>query len=299
MLLLIIVFILIGSISALVISLSEDDFMFNEYIERTVEYEQIYMMSDLAFEAVKEILKNDNSKVDYYGEFWSQNIIIPIENGKINIQIVDQERFLNPNYLVNLDDTVNQKYFSIFERLFSYLNIDERVLYNIIDWIDKNSQSDGGKEIYPDFVAKNSKIDTLEELLLIEGINDKILYGNSSSSGLNLGLNSVLSPYSNGKVNINTASKWVLMSLDRDIDEALANEIVLYRKRKYFKDIKDLNLVEGVTGDIIHRISGLVDVKSENFLVNIDITFGDREYKMFLLLNRKGKNIRKIWQKVY
>lgn len=297
--LLIVVLILIGSIAATVTTVSEDSYLLDEYTSRTIEYEQIYMMADLALEAVKEIFKNDDPKVDYYGEYWSQNITVPIENGMVTVTIVDQERFLNPNYLVDSRDRINSKYLNIFKRLFFLLNINESILYNIIDWIDKNQFSNGGVEVYTDYPAKNRKIDTLEELRLINGIDNQIFNGTVENGEFKPGLKSLLSPYSNGKVNVNTASKWVLMSLDQDIDSALADAIIAYRKNKPFKNLNDLNLVDGVTGDIIHRISTVADVKSKNFIINMDIKIGDRDYKLLFLVERNGKNINEKWRKIY
>ncbi len=297
--LLIVVLILIGSIAATVTSVSEDSYLLDEYTSRTIEYEQIYMMADLAIESVKEIFKNDDPKVDYYGEYWSQNITVPIENGMVTVTIVDQERFLNPNYLVDSRDRINSKYLNIFKRLFFLLNINESILYNIVDWIDKNQFSNGGVEVYTDYPAKNRKIDTLEELRLINGIDNQIFNGTVENGEFKPGLKSLLSPYSNGKVNVNTASKWVLMSLDQDIDSALADAIIAYRKNKPFKNLNDLNLVDGVTGDIIHRISTVADVKSKNFIVNMDIKIGDRDYKLLFLVERNGKNINEKWRKIY
>ncbi len=297
--LLIVVLILIGSIAATVTSVSEDSYLLDEYTSRTIEYEQIYMMADLALEAVKEIFKNDDPKVDYYEEYWSQNITVPIENGMVTVTIVDQERFLNPNYLVDKKDKIDKKYLDIFKRLFFLLNINENILYNIIDWIDKNQFSNGGVEVYTDYPAKNRKIDTLEELRLINGIDDQIFNGTVENGEYKPGLKSLLSPYSDGKVNVNTASKWILMALDQDIDPALADAIIAYRKNKPFKNLNDLNLVDGVTGDIIHRISTVADVKSKNFLINMDIKLGDRDYKLLFLVERDGKNIKEKWRKVY
>ncbi len=297
--LLIVVLILIGSIAATVTSVSEDSYLLDEYTTRTIEYEQIYMMADLAIEAVKEIFKNDDPEVDYYGEYWSQNITVPIENGMVTVTIVDQERFLNPNYLVDSRDRINSKYLNIFKRLFFLLNINESILHNIIDWIDKNQFSNGGVEVYTDYPAKNRKIDTLEELRLINGIDNQVFNGTVENGEFKPGLKSLLSPYSNGKVNVNTASKWVLMSLDQDIDSALADAIIAYRKNKPFKNLNDLNLVDGVTGDIIHRISTVADVKSKNFIVNMDIKIGDRDYKLLFLVEKNGKNINEKWRKIY
>jgi len=297
-LLLIAVIILIGSLSASLTFISEDSFTLNEYVERTVEYQQIYEVSNLAVDAVREILASDSGDADYYGEMWTQNFTIPLENGSIQMVIIDQERFLNPNYLVDKNGAVNQEYKKVFTRLFEILNIDLRILDNIIDWIDRDDISSGGLEKYPDYPAKNDKMDSIEELKLIGGVSHQVFNGTITPSGFKPGLKNVLTVYSNGKVNVNTASKWVLMALDPDIDETLAAGIISYRKEKFFKNINDLNLVDGITGDIIHRISPFVDVKSENFLVELVIRLGERDYKIYFLMERKGKKITEKWRKI-
>ena len=89
-----------------------------------------------------------------------------------------------------------------------------------------------------------------------------------------------------------------LTPVKQPIDEALANEIIIYRQRKPFKNIKDLVLVDGFNSDILYRIENMIDVKSENFLAKIDITKGERKYKMIILLNRQNKT-KIVWRKLY
>ena len=297
--LLIIVLVLIGSIAVSVLSISKDSYVLDEYVQRTIEYENIYLVSDAITKALKDIFKNDTQNFDYLGEFWSERLTVPIENGEIKLVIVDQERFLNPNFLVDRADRINNKYLNIFLRLFDLLNINQQILFNIVDWIDKNNTSNGGIEFYQDYQAKNSKLDTLEELKLIEGIDETIFNGRVENGEFVPGFKSVLSVYSNGKVNINTASKWVLMALDNDIDETLASSIIAYRNTKPFKNINDLIFVEGMNSDILHRISPIIDVKSQNFIAYVDIILGDRKYKMQILIERQGRNIKEKWRRVF
>ncbi|MCF6185672.1 MAG: general secretion pathway protein GspK, partial [Bacteroidales bacterium] len=71
------------------------------------------------------------------------------------------------------------------------------------------------------------------------------------------------------------ASKYILQSLDPQMDEQIVLNILSYRKEKPCKTINDLALVDGITSDIVYRLKQLniVDVKSENFLVDIKIDF--------------------------
>ncbi len=294
---LIVVIILIGSLGGIVLNLTEDRYIFENYIKNKIETEEIFLISDSASEAVIKLLDSDDKNIDYIGEFWSQTLPVDIGKGKVIIEITDQERYLNPNYLIK-GKNLDQKMYNIFERLFTILEINPKILNNIIDWIDPDSFSSGGEEEYQLFKAKNSKLDTLDELRLIKGIDDHIFNGTIKNGEFKPGLRSVISPYSNGKVNINTASKWVLMSLDQDIDESLASNILSYRAEKPFKRVDDLINVDGMNSDILYRIKPYIDVKSQNFLANIELIIGDRKYKLVILLNRSAKT-KVIWKKLY
>jgi len=293
--LLLVLFIIMG-LSSIILSLSEDVFTLKEYTERTVDYENIYSISNKVEVFLTNLFQRDNPDVDYLGEAWSKELIIPSTEGEIKILIVDQERYLNPNKLITEEGKINKEYFRIFERLFSILGINRELLYNIIDWIDKNKTSDGGEEIYKDYLAKNDYLDTPEELLLIKGFNEKIFYGDKEKD--KIGLKEFITTFSNGKVNINTAPKYVLMALDENIDGILADKIISERKKNPFKTVSDIRRVDGIDIRTYFRIRDIIDVKSENFIAYFDIKLGDRIYKVILLFKRNNKNIKKVWIKV-
>ncbi len=292
-----IIFSLIGTLTIFVTELADDTYFFDEYVQRTLQQEQLFFISDIGIEAVKNILSQDKNGYDGYDEMWAKPIPIEIEEGSLSILIIDQERYLNPNILIN--DNEEELYFNTLRRLFFLANIDDYILYNIRDWIDKDTTSSGGEEDYIDYPAKNDVIDTIDELLLIKGVTKEFFYGDEKN-GI-IGLKYILSPYSNGKVNVNTAPSIVLMALDERIDASLAQDIIAYRKEHPFKTINDLNLA-GVSGDIIYNIKDkkrLVDVKSQNFLVKININLGDREYKLTALLEKRAGKITEKWRVFY
>jgi len=294
-----IVFSIIGILTVFVTDLADDSYFFDNYVSSILEQEQIFYISDTAVEAVKNFLKEDKNEYDSLNENWAQEMPVQLEEASLDIQIIDQERFLNPNLLIKEDGKLDEKYYMVFERLFSIVRIDPVILYNIIDWIDPDKSSSGGEEDYIDFPAKNDKIDTLEELKLLKGVNNEVFNGKEEIGSYTPGLKDLLSPYSNGKVNINTANKWILMALDEDIDESLAEAIIAQRQEEPFTNVNDLVKVDGITSDIIYRIRPFTDVKSENFLVYITINLGEREYKLITLLNKKNKQVKEIWRKLY
>ncbi len=293
---------IISSLTFLTTQVSDDLYIYQTYVNDYKNREQLYLMSDTALKAVKNFLLKDDTAVDSFQDLWASEIPVITGEAQITVNITDQERYLNPNILINKDGkTINKKTFAVFERLFNILGYDTSILFNIIDWIDKDTISQGGKENYNNYNAKNDYLDSLEELKLIEGITPEIFNGTVSAGEFIPGLRSLFSSYSNGKVNINTASKYILQALDPQIDQQVALNILSYRKEKPFKTINDLALVDGMTSDIIYRLKQLniVDVKSENFLVDIKINFNDNIYHLIALMRRKNKNIDTIWRKIY
>ncbi len=291
---------IVGSLIFMLSSITEEYYIYKQYLYEYENREQIYLIFNSVEKAVKNLFKNDDATYDSLDEFWAKQIPFITEDAQINVLIVDQERYLNPNYLISKNGKdINQTYFQIFSRLFDQLNIDKQIIYNIIDWIDTNNVSDGGNERYKDYPTKNNKLDSLSELKLI-GVDDKTLNGYEKSGIQYIGLKDILSVYTDGKVNINTCSKQVLISLDPDIDQNLAEEIISYRKKRAFKRIEDLSLVGGVSSDIIYRLkrSNVVDVKSKNFLINAEIIYRERKYKLQILIRREGNSLKTVWRRL-
>ncbi|MBK3332296.1 general secretion pathway protein GspK [Persephonella atlantica] len=292
--------IIVSSLIFMLSSITEEYYIYKQYLYEYENREQIYLIFNSVEKAVKNLFKNDDATYDSLDEFWAKQIPFITEDAQINVLIVDQERYLNPNYLISKNGKdINQTYFQIFSRLFDQLNIDKQIIYNIIDWIDTNNVSDGGNEHYKDYSTKNSKLDSLSELKLI-GIDDNTLNGYEKNGIQYIGLKDILSVYTNGKININTCSKQVLISLDPDIDQNIAEEIISYRKKRAFKRIENLSLVGDVSSDIIYRLkrSNIVDVKSKNFLINAEIIYRERKYKLQILIRREGNSLKTVWRRL-
>ncbi|RMA93166.1 type II secretion system minor pseudopilin [Hydrogenothermus marinus] len=294
---------IISSLTFLLTSTAYDVEIYQKYVQDYKNKEQLYLISDTAIKAVEQFLKKDDSSYDSLNDFWAKEIPIITQDAQITLTVIDQERYLNPNILIKNDrKTINEKVFPIFERIFDNLGYDTSILYNIIDWIDKDDISQGGKENYTDYKAKNDYIESLNELRLIDGVDDNIFNGKVNEIGEYVpGLKDIFSPYLNGKININTAPIYILQALDPAIDKQIALNIITYRKTKPFKKIDDLALVDGINSDIIYRLKKLniLDIKSENFLVDIKIEFRDNTYHIIALINRKEKNTKLIWRKIY
>lgn len=170
----------------------------------------------------------------------------PSENfdGEIRIKIEDETGKFNINSLVYPDGrTLNITAYKSFQRLLELLSLEKTIADRIVDWIDiDTTPSITGSEN----MTKNNILSSVDELLLINGINrsdyDK------------------LSPYvtvygtrDNLIININTAREIVLMSLfDKSkgvfpITQDKANILIQRRKNKPFESYHEFNLEAGTS----------------------------------------------------
>lgn len=181
-------------------------------------------------------------------EYKTKNHIeMPVENpfedfqGDINVMVEDETAKFNLNALVREggDRDVNMGAYHALKRLLSVLKLDEEIADRIIDWIDENSAViiSGGES-----GAKNTFLDSTEELLLIHGITKQDY--------------DALVPYitvcgSKGVlyVNINRADIPVIRSLSGLITEQDAENIINYRNSTPFTG-------EGINGQLQGIVSG-------------------------------------------
>lgn len=109
----------------------------------------------------------------------------------------------------------------------------------LIDWMDTNptvygSGDDENTRYYPDIgvdnYCKNSSLESIEELLLVEGFDSTILYGDKEQE--KYGIIDYITIYTeDGLVNVNTAPKEVLQALGLNGEfESLADGIIAYRE---------------------------------------------------------------------
>ncbi len=148
-----------------------------------------------------------------------------------------------------------------FLRLIKLLYIEEKIAYKIIDWIDWDSEEIiRGSETN----AKNGKLHSVEELLQIDGVTDEIFRK----------LEPFITCYSDviTQININTAPKEVLMSLNESITNEIAQRIITRREVEPFRDLSELLKINGMTETIYQEIADKITVKSGVFKV---VAFGE------------------------
>ncbi len=182
--------------------------------------------------------------------------------GAVGIRFEDENSKFNINSVVWPNGALNDRAYQSFKRLLAVLGADESVADLVADRIDADMDErvPGSEE-----GAKNGYFEDPSELFLIEGVTrqdgEKLLpyltvYGMEAPAS--------------DTVNINTAPTQVIMSLNEDITEDLAQRVVSYRDMKPFESAGELTKVAGFEGALGQSLMGRVAVKAVNFSITAE-----------------------------
>lgn len=147
-------------------------------------------------------------------------------------------------YLVRISDEsgkidINTASEVILKNLFLNLGIEsdevDTIVDSIMDWRDSDdlhrlhgAESDYYMSLPNPYIAKDAKFDTLEELLLVKGISQAILYGSGEKKGV---IDFLTVNSKDKRINVNAATKEVLMAIPGMTPE-IADAIITLRESK-------------------------------------------------------------------
>jgi len=266
--------------------------------------------------AIKELLrlKASYTKSDTLLEEWAKSRAYfdsasgMLDEGKVEGEILDENGKINVNSLIDDRGEFDKDHRAIWERLLSQprfgLTEEEKntIIYGIKDWIDKDSEITGiyGAEDsfykrrgYP---CKNSPLNYLEEMLLVNGINEGIFYGNRYRSGIR----AYLTVYGDRTININTAPVPVLMALSDNMTEDIALEVDYFRRddaNKTYLNKKDWYKNVWPFEKLIPE--NLLTISSNFFTVKIKGTLRDSRKEIRAVISRSEVSSKVVfWQEM-
>lgn len=197
---------------------------------------------------------------------WARPLSIDEEEGSVEVTIEDESGKLDLNSVAGDNGNFIQGY-PILKLLLKRLELSPDLCETLADWRDTNDElhSYGAETSYyrqlkPPYAAKNGRLDSVEELGLIKGFNAQTVeklrpfvtvYGNAVG----------FSP-----ININTASKEILVSLSEQMTDELANRIIEYRTTTPFKSASDLAKVPGMETVMI-GLGGKITARGSAFRI--------------------------------
>jgi general secretion pathway protein K len=144
----------------------------------------------------------------------------------------------------------------------------------------------------PPYPPKNGPLDSLGEMLLIKGIDSSIFYGTDEREGLR----NYLTVYSEGKININTASLPILLSLSPMVDQTMAQAVVDSRREKPFRTTEDLRSIPG-WGSVYPQISSEITVQSNYFSLEVQGNYHDVRAMVQAVIKREGRRTKILFWK--
>jgi general secretion pathway protein K len=294
------------AVVALLVSLVVD-FSYTMMVDLTLaanlrDSQKAFYVARSGVELAKHLLQKDDNDFDALDEDWAllpehPGFLSADDEGRFKVAIEDEAAKIPLNKLVT-GDKDNKKVDLVvraqLERLFSVLELDPQLIDPIIDWLDpdNNPEPFGAEDAYyqslpAPYHCKNGPLDALEEMLLIKGMTKEILYGTEEKKGLI----HFLTLYSDGKININTASVEVLQSLSDKIDSVTAQAIVDYRQKNPFQEIKydDIKSLPGMTLEIFNDLKDQCDVKSSSFSLHAEGQVRDIKRVIYTVLKREEK----------
>jgi general secretion pathway protein K len=179
-------------------------------------------------------------------------------DGTIQLRIEDENSKFNLNSLVYQNHSINTSAYDSLIRMLKALGLKKDIADRIVDWIDTDTEP---RLHDSENSAKNGYLDSIDELLLIPGIDresyEKLLpyitrYGTADGSP--------------AQININGAGIPVLMSLSDSINADMAERVVRYRDATPFANVSDIFKVQGFD-KLDRNILNYITVKGRAFHV--------------------------------
>lgn len=251
---LLIVLVVVAMLTALLSDLAFSTLVDMRLTETFRDSTRAYYLAKGGINAGRMILQADTNSYDTLNELWSRGVVnYPVADGSsISIQIEDQDGKLAINGMVSGN---NPQVITIdrFYRFLVAMDLGDRgdpaeLTAALIDWLDTggdpyteihtDGQSipvAGAEDVYyqdlkEPYHCKNGPLETLEELSLVKGFTPEIVKLISPHLAINKTV----------KINVNTASAEVLMSLDLQISREVAQTIIDYRETEPIKTVAQL-----------------------------------------------------------
>ena len=250
---------------------------------------------------------------------------IPVgDAGTISVKIIDLERYVN----------VNSAPQQLLQQVLTVQGADAGDITGvsdcILDWIDADdetrpagAESDWYQGQPQPYYAKNAPLDNISELLWIKGVTSAMYNGGEDTNhmatvfqhqklGLGnapgqapsyaFGLKDVFTPFSSGKININTADATVLQLIP-GVDQAAADQIIKFRAGPDGVDGTDDDTpfqnpgqlaTAGVDPKAMAQIQNFVTVKSTTFEVHVTARIADHTREFVAIIFRNGSDVQTV-----
>ncbi|WP_298141529.1 type II secretion system minor pseudopilin GspK [uncultured Acinetobacter sp.] len=240
---------------------------------------------------------NNAAQIDHLQETWAQPMPpFPVDGGVVMGRIEDQNSKFNLNSLLKSDGkSINPAAEAWLQRILQRVDAPIELTQALIDWQDQDDEvtgSMGAEGSYyqssgQGYVAPNAVFHDVSSLSQVRGI-DAALYQQ---------LKPYVAAYSvEQKVNINTASAWLLASIDPQL-KISDIENVLTQRRGQLQHWQNLNEFwqtapfDQVEPNIRNQMNTMLGVQSNTFISYVEVEFSGYSRYMQSQLQRDHKKI--------
>jgi len=266
----------------LVIVSALSSFLFSIYYLSRLTYRKTEELKDYAVSyhaavsAVKialKFLREDRNGYDGEGDDWAKPLIYNYRGIAVSVRITDECGKVNVN-AVN-----DPRIFGVLKRLLNNIGAPSSVADSIKDWIDRDNfpEPEGAEEDYYEglgYRPDNGPMKSLGELLYVKGINERLFKK----------LNNYLTVYGNGKINVNSAPKEVLLALSPDMSPEAADSIIEARP---ITEIARLRELPGITQELYFEIRPLITNRCNYFRIEATASYGEATAHLEVFSTRK------------
>ena len=277
---LVITLVITALLVALTVQFIDDVFVETSSAHNYIDGQQASLMANSGVDGAIQLIRLSLTGRTYTTlvDPWAKPLQIEDEKGSLRVTIEDESARINLNRTArDLGKAEDSFYFQAAARLFKRSGVPLDLLDALADWQDLNDDPlPGGAEtahymkLKQPYKAKNGKLRTVEELLLIRGFDMPSLarikpfvrvYPEAELADSN-------------KININTAPREVLAALADDMSDDLAKQITDYRITNPFKSTGELSNVPGLES-IASRLQLYTSVTSSLYRITSEARVGE------------------------
>jgi hypothetical protein len=257
---------------------------------RDASYRRLF---DSGAEAARGLLvEPESSPIVHWGQSWNRELRFSLASGQdAVVRLGDESGKLNIARAIGHREEASAIRDAV-RRLFDYLSRrDSRKWKNLEDKVLRR-------------LERTEPLQTLDGLREMD-VELSVLFGSD-------GLSRYLTCFGDGRINLNTAPKAVLASLDPEFDDAIVDRIATYRGKregepgayKVFEAPQDLMLVEGIVNrtvgadgelrisrNLYEKVKGRVSVGSDCFSARVDGTVDGRVRQAWAFLKPNGLRV--------
>ncbi|MBI5038412.1 MAG: type II secretion system minor pseudopilin GspK, partial [Nitrospirae bacterium] len=236
-------------------------------------------------------------RYDSLDELWAQKIPpIPVGDGLVSVTITDEDSKINANKLAaGFGAVTGDNMRAWMVRFLDLFELKSDLSDTIADWIDQDDteRPNGAESGYYEgleesYEARNRPLDSLLELRLIKGME-----GDTFDR-----LKNMLTVNSDGWINVNTASKQILMSLSDDMNGDIADEIMAFRTENPFQTKVDVKNNISISENVYTDISKFIEVKSNYFSITSAVEVNQNRKTINAVVRRQGEKVNILYWRI-